>query len=85
MGTSFAGIFQDEHPPTPRDVYTEELAETFRQRCGYDIGRAIPALHFDVGPLTPKYRTDFFDAYLSRRRTILLEADLRLDRANEAA
>ena len=65
MGTSFAGVFQDEHPPTPRDVYTEELAELFRQRCGYDIGRAIPALHFDVGPLTPKYRTDFFDTYLA--------------------
>ena len=32
MGTSFVGVFQDEHPPTPRDVYTEELAELFRQR-----------------------------------------------------
>ncbi|MFV1965796.1 MAG: glycosyl hydrolase, partial [Pirellulaceae bacterium] len=65
MGSSFVGVFQDEHPPTPRDVYTEELAATFRQRCGYDIGHAIPALHFDIGPLTPKYRTDFFDIYLS--------------------
>jgi len=64
MGESFAGIFQDEHPPTPRDIYTERLAETFRQRSGYEIGRAIPALHFDVGPATPRYRTDFFDAYL---------------------
>ena len=64
MGRSFVGIFQDEHPPTPRDIYTERLAEGFRQRFGYEIGRAIPALHFDVGPLTPKYRTDFFDAYL---------------------
>lgn len=65
MGTSFAGVFQDEHPPTPRDIYTDELANTFRERCGYDITRAIPALHFDVGPLTPKYRTDYFDVYLS--------------------
>ena len=64
MGSSFVGIFQDEHPPTPRDVYTEELATHFRDRFGYDIARAIPAQHFDVGPLTPKYRTDFFDAYL---------------------
>jgi hypothetical protein len=64
MGRSFAGVFQDEHPPTPRDLYTERLAETFRRRSGYDIGRAIPALHFDVGPRTPRYRTDFFDAYL---------------------
>jgi hypothetical protein len=64
MGKSLAGVFQDEHPPTPRDVYTDELARRFKQRCGYDITRAIPALHFDIGPLTPKYRTDFFDTYL---------------------
>jgi arylsulfatase A len=64
MGSSFAGVFQDEHPPTPRDVYTLELAEIFWNRFGYDIARAIPALHFDVGQRTPKYRTDFFDAYL---------------------
>jgi len=64
MGTTFAGVFQDEHPPTPRDVYTKQLAETFRQRCGYDISRAIAAMHFDVGPRTPMYRTDFLDVYL---------------------
>ncbi len=64
MGQSFVGMFQDEHPSTPRDVYTERLAELFQQRCGYDIARAIPALHFDVGTLTPKYRTDYFDTYL---------------------
>ena len=65
MGKSFMGVFQDEHPPTPRDVYTDELAETFRKCFGYELTRAIPALHFDVGPLTPKYRSDFFDAYLT--------------------
>ena len=65
MGTTFVGMFQDEHPPTPRDVYTDRLAETFRQRTGYDIARAIPAQHFDVGSMTPKYRTDFFDTYLA--------------------
>jgi len=64
MGKSFAGVFQDEHPPTPRDIYTKALAQRFREHCGYDIARATPALHFDVGPLTPKYRTDFFDVYL---------------------
>ncbi len=64
MGKSFAGVFQDEHPPTPRDIYTDRLAQAFRRRTGYEIGRAIPALHFDVGPRTPQYRTDFFDAYL---------------------
>ncbi len=65
MGTTFAGMFQDEHPPTPRDVFTEQLAEHFRRRTGYAIGRAIPALHFDVGPLTPKYRIDYLDTYLA--------------------
>lgn len=65
MGHTFAGVFQDEHPPTPRDIYTQQLADLFQAMCGYDIGRAIPALHFDVGPLTPKYRTDFFDVYLA--------------------
>lgn len=64
MGTSFAGVFQDEHPTTPRDVYTPELAAAFQNQLGYDIARAIPALHFDVGPRTPKYRSDFFDVYL---------------------
>ena len=64
MGSSFVGIFQDEHPPTPRDIYTRDLANHFEKRFGYEIGRAVPALHFDVGPMTPKYRVDFFDAYL---------------------
>ena len=64
MGTCFGGIFQDEHPPTPRDIYTEDFVRYFLERFGYPATRAIPALHFDVGPLTPKYRTDFLDAYL---------------------
>ncbi len=65
MGKSLIGVFQDEHPPTPRDVYTPELAETFRAKYGYDISRAIPALYFDVGKKTPKYRIDYLDTYLS--------------------
>jgi len=65
MGTSLAGVFQDEHPPTPRDIYTKELADTFQTMFGYNIERAIPAQHFDVGAKTPKYRIDYFDAYLA--------------------
>lgn len=64
MGTSFVGVFQDEHPPTPRDIYTQAFADHFQSKYGYEVGRAVPALHFDVGALTPKYRGDFFDAYL---------------------
>jgi hypothetical protein len=65
MGKSLAGVFQDEHPPTPRDIYTQELADTFQTMFGYSIERAIPAQHFDVGAKTPKYRIDYFDAYLA--------------------
>ncbi len=65
MGESLIGVFQDEHPPTPRDVYTPELVKTFKTKYGYDISRAIPALYFDVGKKTPKYRIDYLDTYLS--------------------
>jgi len=65
MGKSMMGIFQDEHPPTPRNIYTPELSEIFKEEHGYDIARAIPALHFDVGEKTPKYRIDYLDTYLS--------------------
>jgi hypothetical protein len=65
MGKSLIGVFQDEHPPTPRNIYTPELSEKFKAKHGYDIARAIPALHFDVGDKTPKYRIDYLDTYLS--------------------
>ena len=65
MGKSLIGVFQDEHPPTPRNIYTPELAKNFKDEHGYDIARAIPALHFDVGAKTPKYRIDYLDTYLS--------------------
>lgn len=65
MGKSLIGVFQDEHPPTPRDIYTQELADKFKTDHGYDIARAIPTLYFDVGEKTPKYRIDYFDTYLS--------------------
>jgi hypothetical protein len=65
MGKSLIGVFQDEHPPTPRNIYTPDLAEKFEEEHGYDISRAIPALYFDIGKKTPKYRIDFLDTYLS--------------------
>ncbi len=64
MGESFAGVFQDEHPPTPRNIYTDRLASAFEDQHGYPLERALPALHFDVGAKTPTYRSDFFDTYL---------------------
>ncbi|MFV2070060.1 MAG: glycosyl hydrolase, partial [Pirellulales bacterium] len=65
MGTTFAGMFQDEHPPTPRNIVTDRLIEAFQRQHGYPLARAIAALHFDVGPRTPKYRIDYFDTYLA--------------------
>ncbi len=65
MGKSMIGVFQDEHPPTPRNIYTPELSKNFKEKHGYDIARAIPALHFDIGIKTPKYRIDYLDTYLS--------------------
>lgn len=65
MGNSLIGVFQDEHPPTPRNIYTPELAEKFKAEHSYDISRAIPSLHFDIGDKTPKYRMDYLDTYLS--------------------
>jgi hypothetical protein len=65
MGNSLIGVFQDEHPPTPRDIYTPALAIEFKEKHGYDIVRSIPALYFDVGSKTPKYRMDYLDTYLS--------------------
>jgi len=43
-----------------RGVWKDRFAERF----GYPLARAVPALYFDVGPRTPKYRTDFYDMYL---------------------
>jgi len=65
MGKSLIGVFQDEHPPTPRDIYTSDLAAKFQNEHGYALSRAIPALYFDIGVKTPKYRIDYLDTYLS--------------------
>ena len=65
MGESLIGVFQDEHPPTPRDIYTPELSAKFEEEHGYSLARSIPALYFDVGIKTPKYRLDYLDTYLS--------------------
>ena len=45
-------------------AYSEDFGRRFAERFGYPLARAVPALFFDVGPRTPKYRTDFYDMYL---------------------
>jgi hypothetical protein len=45
-------------------AYSEDFGRRFGERFGYPLARAVPALFFDVGPRTPKYRTDFYDLYL---------------------
>ncbi len=42
-------------------IWTDDLPEVFRQREGYDLFEALPAMFQDVGPRTVKYRLDFMD------------------------
>jgi hypothetical protein len=42
-------------------VWSDDLAAAFRQRKGYDLFDALPAMFQEVGPKTVKYRLDFMD------------------------
>ena len=46
---------------TPMIQWCDELPERFRQRYGYEIDSALPALFQSVGPSTARYRRDFYD------------------------
>ena len=51
-----AGFFLDEaHPQN----WSWQLPDFFRQRCGYDLVDALPALWTDVGPRTARVRYDY--------------------------
>ena len=53
-----AGLVECE----PMAPWCPGFAETFKAKKGYDLGPILPALFLDVGPATPKYRYDFYDA-----------------------
>lgn len=42
-------------------IWSDDLPAVFRQRKGYDLFEALPAMFQDVGPRTVKYRLDFMD------------------------
>lgn len=42
-------------------LWSDNLAEAFRSRKGYDLAPVLPALFHDIGPRTPKIRMDYSD------------------------
>ncbi|NCB04980.1 MAG: hypothetical protein EOM69_05610, partial [Clostridia bacterium] len=46
-------------------AWSEDFAEQFKQRKGYDLVDALPALFGDRGPVTPKVRIDYADVRMS--------------------
>lgn len=55
-------FFQDELQFGVGDhVWTEDFADQFRARKGYDVFEALPALFSDIGPRTIKARLDYLD------------------------
>ncbi|MCL4203475.1 MAG: hypothetical protein KJ000_13310 [Pirellulaceae bacterium] len=64
-GQSAAGLnyfFHDELQFGVGDrIWSDDLAEEFQRRKGYDLWEALPAMFQDVGSKTVKYRLDFMD------------------------
>ncbi len=55
-------FFQDElHLPIDNAVWSEDFAEIFREKKGYDIEDYLPALFFDIGDISAKIRLDYYD------------------------
>ncbi len=42
-------------------IWSEQFADEFKKRKGYDITPELPALFQDIGPRTPKIRLDYSD------------------------
>lgn len=66
FGTTVPGLFFDEimneagkHPGYV--IWAEALEERFMAMKHYAIGPMLPALHMDLGNLTPKVRCDYYD------------------------
>lgn len=63
LGTTVAGTFQDELGAMNR--WTEALPAEFKQRCGYTISGALPALTYDLGAATVRARCDLANVQAS--------------------
>ena len=59
LGNVIPGSFQDELPAMPR--WSKGFLEEFKKRKGYDLTPYLPALFYDFGPETAKYRLDYRD------------------------
>lgn len=46
-------------------IWSEQFAEEFQKRKGYDITPELPALFKDIGPRTPKIRLDYGDVMVA--------------------
>ncbi|MCX6906012.1 MAG: glycosyl hydrolase, partial [Verrucomicrobia bacterium] len=46
-------------------LWSEQFADEFKKRKGYDITPELPALFRDIGPRTPKIRLDYNDVLVS--------------------
>lgn len=63
FGELVPGIFFDEISMNYGRTllpWTDGLLEQFEERMGYDFRRCVPALLYDVGEKTAKYRADFY-------------------------
>ena len=70
LGSTIPGVFFDEIMNEAGKsegciVWAEDFAERFRAMKHYDLAPFLPALHFDIGPETPKIRCDYYDVYTS--------------------
>jgi hypothetical protein len=45
----------------PMIQWCDELPDAFRRKKGYDVHGVLPALFHNIGPMTSKYRYDFYD------------------------
>jgi len=46
-------------------IWSEQFADEFKKRKGYDITPELPALFKDIGPRTPKVRLDYNDVLVA--------------------
>ncbi|MDH7482203.1 MAG: glycosyl hydrolase [Armatimonadota bacterium] len=63
LGKTIPGSFQDELPPLPH--WSKTFLVEFQKRKGYDLTPHLPALFYDCGPKTAKYRIDYRDVIAS--------------------
>lgn len=66
-GKALNFFFQDElnFMSGGMPYWSERVSEAFMTRKGYDLVPYLPALWYNIGPLTPKIRMDYFDVVVA--------------------